>query len=173
MKCDAQTPFQDGTHSATVRRVIGYTFSNIMCTQTFWSLPVTGEKWHPSAFNMHFLIMKRSEHFFLSLFSYVKNHLISIRCLFIFFDYFSAELVVFSILICGPSLFIRELPFICTVSCTSFSSFVTCLLTRWLCWKDWFLQAWISLNCLAETHAQHWFRYEMNCLIVLLHNCGF
>ena len=40
-----------------------------------------------------------------------KSYLIPIRYLFIFFDYFSIELVVFSILICIPSLYIRELTF--------------------------------------------------------------
>ena len=103
------------------------TLSNIMCTKTFWSLPVIGEKWHFSAFNGYFLIMNRNEHFFISLFSYVKNYLISIRCLFIFFDYFSIELVVFSILTCRPSLYIRELTFY--LHCKLSFTFLVCHLS--------------------------------------------
>lgn len=79
-------PFKMGLTQQLWGEWLADTLSNIMCIKTFWSLPVIGEKWHFSAFSMHSLIMNRNEHFFISLFSYVKNYLISIRCLFIFFD---------------------------------------------------------------------------------------
>ena len=71
-------PFKMGLTQQLWGEWLADTLSNIMCTKTFWSLPVIGEKWHFSAFSMHSLIMNRNEHFFISLFSYVKNYLISI-----------------------------------------------------------------------------------------------
>ena len=53
-----------------------------------------------------------------------KSYLIPIRYLFTFFDYFSIELVVFSILICIPSLYIRELTFY--QHCKLYFTFLVC-----------------------------------------------